>query len=646
MLTTEEYICNLKRHGVNNTIPDEQYQGSEVSISHICTVHNYQFTAKPNNVIHGYPCPLCNKEKNRIRNEEKYKQKLLDRNISVILDDKYISHTEKVYHICLVCNNRWKTTPSYVLKNKFACPECAKIETAKLRTKTQKEYENEVYKIFGDSISIIGAYNGVKNKIDVHCNICGHNWQPLAENLLCGHSCPHCRDIKTGDRYRKTLEQYKQEVGYLYSDIIVIADKYYNANTPILHQCTSCMHTYYQTPSNVLNGYGKCPLCNKYYEISENEFIELLHRNKKQVKLLSSYVGKSENIECQCLICNFTWTTIASSLLKTKFNCPNCAINERKKLIISNDEFFEKVHAQFPNIELLHEYNGSYNSMDCRCKICNFTWTVKRAHKLYYTSCPNCAGNVRKTHEQFLNEISNILDPDIEIIGTYNGANNIIECKCKKCNSTIMTTPSTLKKGSGCKKCKDKENGKLKQKTHNKFLEEIKYIHGNKINILTEYNGSDNKVQCQCTLCGYIWYVAAGSLTHQKTGCPSCSTSHGEKFVQTFIDKNNIPYIHPAKFDDLIGVGGRHLSYDFYLPQYNLLIECQGAQHERPIKYFGGTKTFVKQNIHDIRKRKYAHDHNINLLEIWYYDNNKIDKILEQTLNNLKSESLETVIPA
>ncbi len=464
----------------------------------------------------------------------------------------------------------------------------------------------------------------------------------MAENLLFGHSCPKCRDIETGNRYRKTIEQYKEEVSALYKDIVVVSDEYKNANTPILHQCTSCLYKYYQTPSNVLNGYGKCPLCNKCHEISENEFIELLRRNGKQIKLLSSYTGKGNSIDCQCLICNYVWTSVASSLLKTIFNCPNCAINNQKILLISNNEFVERVYRQFPNIELLHEYKGAYNSMDCHCNICNYNWTVKHSYKLYYSGCPNCAGNIRKTHEQFLREISDKLDPNIEIIGTYDGANNTIECRCKKCKSTIMTTPSALKSGTGCKRCKDKENGLQRRKSHDKFIEEIRNIHNNKIKVLSEYDGSNNKVQCECVMCGHLWQAIPSSLIHQKTGCPICTSSKSEKSVQIYLDKSNIQYIHPIKFDLLFGVGGRHLSYDFYLPTYNILIECQGAQHEHPVEYFGGTKKFIMQKIHDTRKRKYAHDHNIKLLEIWYYENNKIDKILTQTLNNLKSESLTT----
>jgi hypothetical protein len=36
------------------------------------------------------------------------------------------------------------------------------------------------------------------------------------------------------------------------------------------------------------------------------------------------------------------------------------------------------------------------------------------------------------------------------------------------------------------------------------------------------------------------------------------------------------------------------------------VIECQGEQHYRPIKKFGGAKQLLKQQIHDKLKREYA----------------------------------------
>lgn len=73
------------------------------------------------------------------------------------------------------------------------------------------------------------------------------------------------------------------------------------------------------------------------------------------------------------------------------------------------------------------------------------------------------------------------------------------------------------------------------------------------------------------------------------------------------------------------------------MPDYNLLIEYQGQQHEKPLQFHGidfesALNNFVKQKEHDKRKREYANQNNINLLEIWYYDFNNIDNILKKKL--------------
>lgn len=86
------------------------------------------------------------------------------------------------------------------------------------------------------------------------------------------------------------------------------------------------------------------------------------------------------------------------------------------------------------------------------------------------------------------------------------------------------------------------------------------------------------------------------------------------------------------KIKGLIGVGNNPLSYDFYLSKYNLLIEYQGRQHKELVEAFGGEEYFKIQQEHDKRKRQYAKDHNIKLLEIWYWDFNSIEDILSREL--------------
>ena len=115
--------------------------------------------------------------------------------------------------------------------------------------------------------------------------------------------------------------------------------------------------------------------------------------------------------------------------------------------------------------------------------------------------------------------------------------------------------------------------------------------------------------------------------------CPECAYSKGEERISNYFINKNINYIPQKEFDGLVGLNNGLLSYDFYLPEYGL-IEYQGEQHERYIKGFHKSKKdFEKQLEHDRRKRQYCVDNNIKLLEIWYYDFDNIESILQRELN-------------
>ena len=81
----------------------------------------------------------------------------------------------------------------------------------------------------------------------------------------------------------------------------------------------------------------------------------------------------------------------------------------------------------------------------------------------------------------------------------------------------------------------------------------------------------------------------------------------------------------------------KEITKTFYLPTYNFLIEYQGEQHEKPVDFDGlgmkhAKEQFKQQKEHDKRKRQYAKDNNINLLEIWYWDYDNIEKILNNKI--------------
>ena len=138
---------------------------------------------------------------------------------------------------------------------------------------------------------------------------------------------------------------------------------------------------------------------------------------------------------------------------------------------------------------------------------------------------------------------------------------------------------------------------------------------------------------CKCD-CGNETIVNTGILNLGMVKSCGCMRSSGEYNIIQYFLLYNIKFEHEKRFDNLIGVGNRQLSYDFYLPNRNLLIECQGQQHEKPIEIFGGEEQFAIQQEHDKRKREYAEKNGYKLLEIWYYDYDKIEEILSRELES------------
>ena len=157
--------------------------------------------------------------------------------------------------------------------------------------------------------------------------------------------------------------------------------------------------------------------------------------------------------------------------------------------------------------------------------------------------------------------------------------------------------------------------------------------HNSHLHLSNDFTSMSRKCTFLCDECnGDFLYVPR--LLRKSYSCPNCTTNSKMEYkIVQFLNDNRVNYHIHKPFNNLKGVGGGILTYDFYLPNYNLLIEAQGLQHEKPIDYFGGKETFIIQQEHDRRKREYAKQQNIELLEIWYWDFNNIEQILSEKLN-------------
>jgi hypothetical protein len=61
-------------------------------------------------------------------------------------------------------------------------------------------------------------------------------------------------------------------------------------------------------------------------------------------------------------------------------------------------------------------------------------------------------------------------------------------------------------------------------------------------------------------------------------------------------------------------LGNQHL--DVFFPALSVAIEYQGAQHDKPVAYFGGDEAFAKTKERDARKRSLCAKHSVHLIEV------------------------------
>lgn len=105
-------------------------------------------------------------------------------------------------------------------------------------------------------------------------------------------------------------------------------------------------------------------------------------------------------------------------------------------------------------------------------------------------------------------------------------------------------------------------------------------------------------------------------------------SSSGEVKIHNILSDYGVPFEEEYEFDDLIASSGRRLRFDFAVfnddGELDFLIEFNGRQHYKSVSKFGGKRGVQRQQHNDIQKRKYCLTHNIKLVTIPYYDENKL----------------------
>lgn len=402
--------------------------------------------------------------------------------------------------------------------------------------------------------------------------------------------------------------------------------KYVNIRTKVciicnnLDEITGEKHDeFWQEPRVHLNG-SNCTKCSGHF-MNKELFLRrarVIHNNKYDYSKVE-YKAVKEKVNIICPVHGEFSQTPDSHLQGQQ--CSKCSKVHKP----NTSEWIEKakkVHGEKYDYSKV-VYKNNSTKIPIICKEHGVFWQ-RPANHIKGKNCPKCTGHymdksffIEKAKEIYKDKSGNPLY-DYSLVD-YKDSSTYIRIICHKKDSTtekehgeFSKTPNKHLTGQGCPLCGN-ESGGLKNSLSNEeflnraFPDEYEY--------LTSYKTAKTKIHIKCKKCGHkFWQEAYSHLSG--CGCPTCNESKLEKEVTNYLKKYNVKHEKQKRFKWL----GRQ-SLDFYLPDFNIAIECQGIQHFEPKAFFGGDNGLSEIVERDNKKLKKCLNKNLEM--IYVVDNEK-----------------------
>lgn len=331
--------------------------------------------------------------------------------------------------------------------------------------------------------------------------------------------------------------------------------------------------------------------------------------------------------KCQCICGNYIYSSLEN--LKNRKN-PTCGC-----IPLESSKRIDRVGERFGRLivlEMLYHYNGGKRTWArCQCDCGNETLVDVGSIVQGLTKSCGCYESESRYQRQHYKDITNMRFGMLTAISitdqVASNGSRIWHCKCD-CGKYRDVSAGRLLRGDvkscGC----DNSESIAKDLTglHFEHLTPLYPIKGKGKGV-----GSIKRMwMCQCD-CGNQVKVSTNQLLNYKTTSCGCvvKASRCETLIKNFLKEHEIQYIPQYKFDDC--KNKRKLPFDFYLLEYNTLIEYDGGQHYFPVERFGGEASFEQRKANDEIKTRYCQSHNINLIRLPYTLSDK--EIKEQLLN-------------
>lgn len=439
-----------------------------------------------------------------------------------------------------------------------------------------------------------------------------------------------------------------------------------SSRTKYIFECNKCHHEFDTSPSKVTEKHF-CPFCtnqrlcsNIDCEICEQNSFQSHPRSRNWSPLNSESprnIFKRSGKKCifDCDTCNHTFEKILCSITPKNF-CPFCS-GKRLCQDVDCKMCEEKSFLSHPlshnwssqNLETPRcVFKKSQKKYKFDCNICNHTSERVLSDVIPGSFCPFCTNQklcddldcefcFTKSFESHV--LSKYWSKENSVLPRYvfKHSNKKYKLDCNVCNHVserklndipasnsfcVYCTGRTLCDNLDCDLCLSRSflsHPMCKYwSTENKSVPRNVFLH------------SENKYKFNCPHCKSIYITTPANVSCGKW-C-TCTINKTETKLLKFLTSNYTQKIsHQQKFDWC--KNKKCLPFDFFIEEYNLIIELDGKQHFTQVHTWT-SPDITQQN--DIRKMKLANKHGFSVIRIYqpdvWKDENDWEKKLKKAI--------------
>lgn len=438
------------------------------------------------------------------------------------------------------------------------------------------------------------------------------------------------------------------------TEFILDQDYYVNEKTKLKLKCKKCGKKYNRTlnsiqASNKNEHYTKCKKCREYDDFYNRireyfkEFGDGCILVEKEYRDLNN-----DELEIICPICGEHFFNYYKAFkVKSSKMCNSCyhrIRGENRKYTI--EQVKEIIKSVNNNKLISEEYLDYNNPLDILCA-CGEKFSVSlRYYQKGKNTCDKCSNRGIQWNKELVKEY--IFSKESEYIEQeYINVDALMKFKCQKCGDVYESSFYSFYKNEKylCNDCSFEISGEKQRYSYEEIYNKIEETG---CHLITDYyTGNTQVLEIECGTCHETFFTSWQIFNNKNNkACPDCNgkISAGEnKFIE-LLENYNINYIFQHKYNDC--KFKNVLKFDFFLPDYGIIIEVDGLGHFKALECFGGEEEFKLAKIRDGIKNTYCKNNKIPLIRIPYNSNNMNNFISrsEIVINHILSGRFEELI--